>query len=102
VTPTSYAAQVARSQPVRASGARSATVQIETRGSKFLGRLYVPETMSASDVLLDDHPFVFLTQVRVGGSAQVEPFLAISKQFVRRIRILDDDESDGIEPAHLV
>jgi hypothetical protein len=79
------------------SRARWATVQVDTETGTYVGRLYVPETKKrASDVLSDDRLFIFLTEVSLGESTHVEPFVAINKRFVRTVRILDDGAPEGI------
>ena len=72
-----------------------ATVKIETEGSTYVGKVYVPETKRRlSDVLSDDRLFVNLVDVRVDGSAEVEPYVAISKYHIRTLRILSEGEGD--------
>jgi hypothetical protein len=84
---------------VTASATRSrwATLSIETDGGHFVGRLFVPETKKrASDVLCDDRPFIFLTEVSVDQSETIEPFLAISKRYIKTVRILHDGEPETL------
>jgi hypothetical protein len=73
------------------SRARWATVRVETDGAVFVGRLYVPETKKrSSDVLCDDRPFLFVTEVTINDGEVVEPFLAINKRFIKTVRVLHD------------
>ena len=71
--------------------ARWATVRVETDGGVYVGRLYVPDTKKrVSDVLADDRQFLSLTDVSVNDGEQVEAYVAVNKQFVRTLRILDE------------
>jgi hypothetical protein len=81
-----------------ATRARWATVNIETDGGhSYVGRIYVPETKKrVSDVLGDDRPFLFVTEVSMGNSEVVEPFLAINKRFVKTVRVLHDGEPEAV------
>jgi hypothetical protein len=83
------------SNPTRA---RWATVSIETEpGHTYVGRIYVPETRKrVSDVLGDDRPFLFVTEVSVDQGETVEPFLAINKRFVKTVRVLHDGAPEAI------
>jgi hypothetical protein len=82
-------------QPARA---RWATVEIETdTGARYSGRVFVPETRKrVTDVLVDDRPFLFVTNVTASCSHTVEPFIAINKRFVRTVRIVDESEQDPV------
>lgn len=71
--------------------ARWATVRIETEGTFYVGRIFVPETKKRlSDVISDERTFLNLTQVSINGSAAVEAFVALNKQYVKTIRVLDE------------
>jgi hypothetical protein len=77
--------------------ARWATVRIETDSSIFVGRLFVPETKKrSSDVLCDDRPFLFLTEVSVNESHDTEPFLAINKRFIKTVRVLHEGAPEAV------
>ncbi len=79
------------------SRARWATVRVETDGGVYVGRLFVPETKKrSSDVLCDDRPFLFLTEVSVNDSHDTEPFLAINKRFIKTVRVLHDGVPESI------
>jgi hypothetical protein len=79
------------------SRARWATIRVETEGSTFVGRLFVPETKKrSSDVLCDDRPFIFLTEVSINDSHDSEPFLAINKRFIKVVRVLHDGAPEGV------
>jgi hypothetical protein len=74
--------------------ARWATVRIETEGTVYVGRLFVPETKKRlSDVLCDDRPFLNLTDVTINDSGFIEPFVALNKSFVKSVRVMQEDES---------
>src|SRR5688500_6710248 len=80
-----------------AQRARWATVRIETEGTVYVGRIYVPETKKRlSDVLCDDRPFLNLTEVSIGDSDTVEPYVAVNKSFIKSVRVLHEEET---EPA---
>jgi uncharacterized protein DUF6812 len=82
-----------RPQANYATRARWATVRIETAGNTYVGRIYVPETKKRlSDVLSDERLFINLTEVSVNNSPAIDPFVAINKQYVRTIRIIDETE----------
>jgi len=74
--------------------ARWATVRIETEGTVYVGRIFVPETKKRlSDVIADERMFLNLTQVSVNDSASVEAFVALNKQYVKTIRVLSESEA---------
>jgi len=76
--------------------ARWATVRVETEGATYVGRLFVPDSKRRlSDVLCDDRPFLNMTEVTINDSHQVEPFVALNKQYIRTVRIISED----VEPA---
>ena len=80
-----------------AARARWETVRIETDSAVYVGRVYVPETKKRlSDVLCDDRMFINLTEVSTNGAEGSEPFVAINKQFVRTVRIVQDDASNVV------
>lgn len=77
--------------------ARWATVRIETENATYVGRVYIPETKKrVSDILSDDRVFVSLTEVAVNDTAEVEPFVAINKQYIRTVRILHEGEHETV------
>ncbi len=90
---------------VAASGllrARWATVRVETEAGAYVGRLYVPETKKrSSDVLCDDRPFLFLTEVAINDSPETEPFLAINKRLIKTVRVLHDGLPEAIPGPRL-
>jgi len=74
-----------------------ATVSVETEAGTYVGRLYIPYGKKrASDVLNDDRPFINLSEVTMAESTASEPFLAISKTYIRTVRILDEGEADVV------
>jgi hypothetical protein len=74
--------------------ARWATVRIETDGTVYVGRIFVPETKKRlSDVIADERMFLNLTQVSVNDSTTVEAFVALNKQYVKTIRVLSESEA---------
>jgi len=74
--------------------ARWATVRIETEGTVYVGRIFVPETKKrVSDVIADERMFLNLTQVSVNDSSAVEAFVALNKQYVKTIRVLNESEA---------
>jgi hypothetical protein len=78
-------------------GARWATVRIETEGTVYVGRISLPETKKRlTDVISDERMFLNLTQVSINDSPAVEAFVALNKQYVRTIRVLNEGE---ITPA---
>ena len=71
--------------------ARWATVRVETDTAVYVGRVYIPETRKRfSDMLCDDRPFLNLTDVSTDGGERIEDYVAVSKRFVRTVRILDE------------
>jgi hypothetical protein len=71
--------------------ARWATVKVETDTAVYVGRLYVPETKKrVSDVLSDERQFLSLTDVSVNGSTETESFVAVNKQYVRTLRVVQE------------
>jgi len=76
--------------------ARWATVRIETDGATYVGRMFVPDSKKRlSDVLCDERPFLNVTEVTINDSHQIEPFVAINKQYIRTVRVISEDA----EPA---
>jgi hypothetical protein len=58
----------------------------------YVGRVYVPETKKRlSDVLCDDRPFINLTEVSINDTEGSEAFVAINKQYVRTVRVVQED-----------
>ena len=79
--------------------ARWATVRIETEGATYVGRLFVPDSKKRlSDVLCDDRPFLNMTEVTINDSHQIEPFVALNKQYIRTVRVLDEGEAEHTAP----
>jgi hypothetical protein len=75
-----------------AARARWETVRIETDSAVYVGRVYVPETKKRlSDVLCDDRPFINLTEVSINDTEGSEAFVAINKQYVRTVRVVQED-----------
>jgi hypothetical protein len=73
--------------------ARWATVRIETEATVYVGRVFVPETKRrVSDVISDERMFLNLTQVSINDSPAVEPFVALNKQYVKTIRVLNEGD----------
>ncbi len=82
------------------SRARWSTVHIDTESGSYTGRVYIPETKKRlSDVLCDDRPFLFVTEVTVDHGEHVEPFLAINKRFIKSVRVLHEGEAEAIPLA---
>ena len=80
--------------------ARWATVRIETEGASYVGRMFVPDSKKRlSDVLCDDRPFLNMTEVSINDSLQVEAFVAINKQYIRTVRIIQEDASPAAPKA---
>jgi hypothetical protein len=70
---------------------RWATVRIEAEAATYLGRVWVPEgEKRVSDVLSDERLFVSLTEVSINGDPNVEPFVAVSKRYIRRMGVLEE------------
>jgi len=87
------ATQMQRPTMVNYSPARArwATVRIETEGGIYVGRVFVPETKKRlSDVLCDDRPFISLTEVSINDGETHEAFVALNKNFVKTVRVLDE------------
>ena len=81
--------------------ARWATVRIETEGTVYVGRIFVPETKKrVSDVIADERVFLKLTQVSINDSPTVEAFVALNKQYVKTIRVLSESDA-GPTPRRL-
>lgn len=81
---------------INATGARArrCTVRVELDGEVYVGKVYVPETKRrVSDVLSDDRPFLNMTEVRVGQSSELEPFLALNKRYIRTMRVLSEEDA---------
>ena len=82
-----------------AARARWATVKIETDTAIYVGRLYVPETKKrVSDVLSDERQFLSLTEVTVNHTSEVEPFVAINKNYVRTLRVVHEGDVEPVAP----
>ena len=80
-----------------AARSRWATVRVETEGSMYVGRVFVPETKKRfSDVLCDERPFLFLTEVSVNESDSVEPFVAVNKEHIKTVRVLHDGDIEAV------
>lgn len=75
--------------------AKWATVRVETEGTVYVGRMFVPDSKRRlSDVLCDDRPFVNLTEVMINGSPSGLPFLAVNKRFIKTVQVLQDGDSE--------
>lgn len=73
--------------------ARRCTVRIEVDGQFYVGNVYVPDTKRrVSDVLSDDRPFLNMTEVQIGESTVVEPFLALNKRYILTMRVLTEED----------
>ena len=84
-------AGVRQSDSLAASRARWPTVSIETDGATYVGQVCVPETRRRlTDALADDRPFLHLVHVSINGGDEREPFIALSKRYIRTVRILDE------------
>jgi hypothetical protein len=71
--------------------ARWATVRVETDGSIYIGRLYVPDSRKrVSDVLSDERPFLHLIDVTTNHGSTRDAFIAVNKRFVKTVRILEE------------
>lgn len=80
-----------------AARAKWATIRIETEDAVYVGRVYVPETKKRlSDVLCEERPFLMVTEVSVNDSENVERFVAISKRYIKTVRVLDEGEADVV------
>jgi hypothetical protein len=65
----------------------------DREGTVYVGRVFVLETKkSLSDVISDERMFVNLTQVSINDSPAVEPFVALNKQYVKTIRVLNEGD----------
>jgi hypothetical protein len=79
-----------------AGKARWATVRVETDNGVYVGRLYVADARKrVSDVLSDDRQFLSLADVSMNDGEHLESFMAVNKQFIRTLRILDEGVVDG-------
>ena len=84
-----------------AARARRCVVRVEVEGAIYVGKMYIPDgKRRVSDVLADDRSFLNLTDVSIDGSEVLEEYLAVNKDYVRTLRILDEGESKP--PVHLV
>ena len=80
-----------------AARARWATVRIETDNATYVGRVFVPESKKRlSDVLCDERPFLSMTEVTINDSVHVEPFVALNKQFVKTVRVLQEGDPEVV------
>lgn len=71
--------------------ARWAVVRVEVGEAIYVGRLYVPETKKrVSDILSDERQFISLIDVSINHGREVESFVAINKQHIRTIRIVNE------------
>ena len=79
------------STPNRFARARKSIVRIDTEDSVIVGTLYIPDgRRRVTDVLADERPFLNLTEVSINGASQIEPFVALNKQFIRMLRIVHE------------
>lgn len=75
-----------------------ATVHIETDSAVYVGRVLVASPRRRfSQVLRDDRPFLFMTEVSINDSDSVEPLVAVSKALIRRTHVLH--EGAGLAPS---
>jgi hypothetical protein len=73
-----------------------ATVRVETDSAVYVGRVLVSAPRSLfRQVLRDERPFLFMTEVSINDSETVEPLVAVNKTFIRRTRILHEAERPG-------
>ncbi len=80
------------------AGARWATVRIETDSNVYEGKLCIPQSKRRlSDVLCDQRPFLMVTDVRCGEDEPVEPFVAIHKNAVKTIRVVQESAENVLE-----
>jgi hypothetical protein len=64
---------------------------VETDTAVYVGRVYVPETRKRhSEMLCDDRPFLNLTEVSTNDGEHIEDYVAVSKRYVRTVRVLDE------------
>jgi hypothetical protein len=71
--------------------ARWCKVRIETETAVYVGRMYLTDGKKRlSDVLCDERPFLNLTEVTINDCGSVESFVALNKNYVRTLRILQD------------
>jgi hypothetical protein len=76
---------------VASSEARRFRVSIEADGRVYVGLLRVPDDQKrVSELLTDSRPFLDLTDVSVDGAGELEPFVALSKRYVRTVRIIGE------------
>jgi hypothetical protein len=88
---------VAGDATVQSLRARWATVRVKTAAAEFVGRLLVPESgRKTLAALCADRQFVFLTQVCVNHEEALEPFLAISRRYIKAISVLDESEPEAL------
>jgi hypothetical protein len=73
-----------------------ATVHVETDGAVYVGRVLVaPPRSRFNQVLRDDSPFLFMTEVCINDSDVVEPLVAVNKTLIRRARVLHEGGAGG-------
>jgi hypothetical protein len=73
--------------------ARWATIRIETDNATYVGKVYIPESRKRlSDMLCDERPFLSMTEVTINDSVHIEPFVALNKQFVKTVRVINEGE----------
>jgi hypothetical protein len=66
-------------------------VRVRTNAAEFTGYALVPAaTRDASTVLRACQRFLFLTQVSVNRALTVEPFVAISRRYIKTITVLHE------------
>jgi hypothetical protein len=89
-----YAASAFAGSAVRAKWAR---VRIETADGVYVGQVFVPETKKRlSDVLCDERPFLNLTEVSINDSQILEPFVALSKRYIKAVRVIHEGEGEVV------
>jgi hypothetical protein len=70
-----------------------ATVHVETDNAVYVGRVLVAAPRSRfRQVLRDERPFLFMTEVSINDSEAVEPLVAVNKTFIRRAKVLHEAE----------
>lgn len=88
---------VARDETAQSVPARWATVRVRTNSAEFVGRVLVPATTrNASTALRADRQFVFLTQVCVNRGPAIEPFVAISRRYIKAIAVLHESAPEAL------
>jgi len=74
---------------------RWATVRVETDSCVYVGRVPVPNRRHVAAAVAESGFFVYLTEVRVAGRSTTEPFVAINRNYIKTLRVLDDGSPCG-------